>query len=264
MKTSTERQRELIRTVVLLRILSGRLGAVNHYQFAGRYDDLSDEPSTQASGKWRAYFNGERHISARTLKSLCKFFPDAGKLYQDGPSDLWLAMWGDVQELWPLCRTRYCTLGPSLDDRTWQSIEGEFQDEKTFGATLREFESELLLADAYGEALTLRHLTEAIALYRLHQFINSAAPSDVSGSGLYRCVRVCLDDEAVHRLLNSLVVYEFFASELAKVEVGRLEFEDSYRAASVAVEDIEAYTTNPRKFVSNNQRWNDLRFDWVG
>ena len=260
-RTHSEHLRGRIRTVTLMRELARRVGAENPHQFAGWFDKHTGM-ETQASGKWRLNFNGDRPLSPQQLQLLSRLDCDVPRLYDDGPADLWRALWGDVRDLWSLCRTRFSNFGPMLDDRIWSAIDDEFSDEKPFGSTLREFEGELLLADAYGEPLTLRYLTEAIALYRLHQHMNCIAPSDVDGAGAYRCVRMCLDDDVVRTELNLLGTLDLLAEQLADMELGRLTNERSYNAA-VAVKNKAEYVRSPRAFVSEDSRWMAQRFAWA-
>ena len=260
-RTTTEQLRGGMRAAALMHELARRVGAENPHQFAGRFDEHTGM-DTQSSGKWRLNFSGDRPLSPQQLQLLSRLDDDVACLHDDGPADLWRALWGDVHELWPLCRSRFCGVGPMLDDRTWVEIEDEFGDEKPFGFALREFEGELLLADAYGEPLTVRHLTEAIALYRLHQHMNSLAPSDVDGGGLYRCVRMCIDNATVQSELSQLGIRELLTAHLAGIERYRLENEKSYRAA-VAVDDFAGYVSNPRTFVSDDSRWEALDFAWA-
>lgn len=260
-RTKIEHSRGKMRTVALMRELAQRVGAENPHQFAGWFDKQTGV-ETQASGKWRLNFSGDRPLSPQQLQMLSRIDGDVAHLHCDGPADLWRALWGDVHELWPLCRNRFCDVGPMLDDRTWSEIEGEFGDEKTFGSALREFEGELLLADAYCAPLSVRHLTEVIALYRLHQHLNSIAPSDTDGIGAYRCVRMCLDDRIVQGELHRLGVGELLRDYLAEMEIGRLNAEPSYRAA-INVDSSAQWIINPRAVVSDNVRWQALAFDWV-
>jgi hypothetical protein len=250
-----------MRAVALLRWLARRVGAGNPHQFAGWFDQRTGM-DTQASGKWRLNFSGGRPLSAQQLQLLSRLDGDVVGLHSNGPADLWLALWGDVRVLWPLCRSRFCGVGPMLDDRTWSAVESEFDDEKTYGAALRNFEGELLIAYAYREPLTLRHLTEAVAFYRLHQYLNSIAPSDVDGVGSYRCVHMCMEDAAVRSELDQLGICGLLVSHVVDLELGRMEREPSYRAA-VAVDDVAAYARNPRAFVSDDSRWEALRFAWA-
>lgn len=261
-RTMTEQMRGRMRSVALMRELARRVAAENPHQFAGWFDKHTGM-DTQASGKWRLNFSGDRPLSPQQLQLLSRLDSDVPRLYDDGPADLWCALWGDARELWPLCRTRFSNDGPMLDDCIWSAIAAEFSDEKPFGSALREFEGELLLADAYREPLTLRHLTESIAFYRLHQHINSIARSDVDGVGTYRCVCMCLDDKAVRNELELLDIYELVANQLTSMELGRVESEAPYLAA-LAVSDLAGYVSKPQAIISSDSRWDALGFSWVG
>lgn len=260
-RTTTEQLRGGMRAVALMRELAKRVGAENPHQFAGWFDEHTGM-DTQASGKWRLNFSGDRPLSPQQLQLLSRLDGEVARLHSNGPAELWRALWGDVCELWSLCRSRFTNDGPMLDDRIWSAIEGEFVNEKPFGSALREFEGELLLADAYREPLTLRHLTEAIAFYRLHQRMNSLAPSEVDGVGLYRCVRMCLDDIDVLYKLSLLGIYADVVSELEDMEFWRLRRDKSCRMI-IATDDLADYVGNPRAFVTDDSRWESLNFDWV-
>lgn len=260
-RTMTEQMRGRMRAVALMRELSRRIGAENPHQFAGWFDERTGM-DTQASGKWRMNFSGDRPLSPQQLQLLSRLDGDLARLHGAGPADLWQALWGDVRELWSLCRTRFSNHGPMLDDRIWSAIGDAFSDEKPFSSALREFEGELLLADAYREPLTLRHLTESVAFYRLHQHMNSIAPSDVDGIGAYRSVCMCLDDTAVRNELELLGIYELVANQLTSMELDRFESEASYRAA-LGVHDLAGYISNPQAMISADSRWDALRFAWA-
>lgn len=260
-RTKIEHSRGRMRTVALMRELAQRVGTENPYQFAGWFDKRTGM-ETQASGKWRLNFSGDRPLSPQQLRLLSHLDADVLRLYVDGPADLWRALWGDAVVLWSLIRSRFTGVGPNLDDRTWLAIENEFTTERPFGATLRNFEGDLLLTDAYRKPLSFRHLTEAIALYRLHQHLNSIAPSDVDGVGAYRCIRMCLDDRIVQNELHRLGVNELLRDHLVEMEAGRLEAEPSYRAA-VNVDSSVQWVRNPCAVVSDDTRWHALAFDWI-
>ncbi|MEB0134561.1 hypothetical protein QN362_04360 [Actimicrobium sp. CCC2.4] len=260
-RTTTEQVRGKMRAVALLSELARRVGAENPHQFAKWFDEQSGM-NTQMSGKWRLNFSGKQPLSPQQLQLLSRRDGDVARLHKNGPAELWRALWGAVCELWPLCRSRFTNDGPMLNDHIWSAVEGEFVNEKPFGSALREFEGELLLADAYREPLTLRHLTEAIAFYRLHQHINSLAPSEVDGVGLYRCVRMCLDDIGVFYKLTLLGIYDDVASELEDMEFWRLR-RDKSRRMIIAADDLADYVGNPRAFVTDDSRWESLNFDWA-
>lgn len=271
MNTAASTQQESIRTTVLMHQMACRIGTPDHQQFASAYDvAFPDMCSTLASRKWRAYFEGEkgkRPLKPELLENFCALWAEAGQLYRDGPSDLWLAMWGDERKLWRLCRTRCVANGPDYDDHLWRAIESVFTERTTFGEALREFEGSVLMAEAYNHSLSIRYLTEAIAFYRLHRFMNGAAPLDVDGKGAYRCVRICLDNQGVRWALDSLTfgisnIYGLLVNELAVIEAGRLVHERSYRG-TIAVDDLAAYVAHPQAVISDDERWIALNFNWA-
>lgn len=168
-----------LRTRGMLNVLMRRIGCANINQFGAWVNRESERlgwKDTQSSNKWYKLDEGEfTYRPTKPIQMLSQLFRDAEHIYEDGPANLWRSLWGNAADptvLWPLCRTRFSSDGPWLDEITWEQIEAEFLNERTFRATIREFEGELLLALEYGEPLTLNHLTEAIALYRLHQATN--------------------------------------------------------------------------------------------
>lgn len=194
MKTTAERQREITRSKALVHMLRDRMGETSVYGFAGRYDGLMQGASnTQDSKKWRPVFSGKQPLTARTLASLSELFPDAAQLHQDGPADLWRAMWGTLEE----------SRAVVADDlNAWRS----------FDVALAEFEADLLLAESYTEPLTLQHLAKAVALHRLHHDLLG-----LDGGGTCRCVRRCLDDENVQAALRRLAVLDEVRANLAVI-----------------------------------------------
>lgn len=194
MKTTMELQRELTRSKALMHLLRDRMGVVSVYEFAGRYDDLQPGASnTQDSKKWQPIFGGKQRLTARSMASLSELFPDAAKLHQDGPANLWRAMWGALEELRSVV----------ADDLTAR---------KSFDLALAEFEADLLLAESYGEALSLEHLAKAIALHRLHHDLLGLDRAETCW-----CVRRCIDDESVQAALRQFAVLDDVRAELAAV-----------------------------------------------
>ncbi len=241
-------------------------------------------PDTQFSNKWYHLLRGSfKKPPLDVVSMLCRLFPEAEALYHDGPANLWRALWGDASDptvLWPLCHTRFCNLGPWHDDVTWRELEAEHLNERTFGETLRAFEGELLWAEVYKEPLTLGHLTEAIALYRLHRTINRLAVSDVNGSGAYRCVRRCLNDLDIRSELYSYARperkrrapmsppddepsgFELVRDELVEMEIHRLTTESSY-LASVGIQSHQVwpYSDDPIPWTETDALWDLLNLD---
>ena len=194
MKTTAERQREITRSKALVHLLRDRLGETSVYGFAGRYDELMQGASnTQDSKKWQPIFSGRQPLTARALVSLSELFPDATKLHQDGPANLWRSMWGTLDDL-------RCVLTDDL--KVWQS----------FDVVLAEFEADLLLAENASEPLTLLQLAKAVALHRVHHGLLG-----LDGAGTCRCVRLCLDDTSVQAELGRLGVLGDVRVELAAI-----------------------------------------------
>ncbi len=193
-----ERQRKITRSKALVHLLRERVGETSIYGFAEKYDALvSPIKPTQGQGGngWQALFNGLRPLSGSRLKSLSavSVWSDAENLYQDGPADLWRAMWGSPDELRAV-------------------VAGELKTWRSFDVTLAEFEADLLLAEIYREPLALQYLAKAIALHRLHHDLLG-----LDGAGTCRCVRCCLDDEDIREELSGLGVLDAVRADLAVV-----------------------------------------------
>lgn len=214
--TTTDRRRGGMRAAATLHRLSTSLGVHNPHQFARHFDAITGM-DTQASGKWRQCFSAERGLSAQQLRLLSNVHADAVTLHEAGPSDLWHALWGDERTLWQLCRTRLDSNGPMVDDSAWSAVARQSAQAQPFEATIVEFEAEMLLAEAYGAPLTLRHLTEAVALHRLCGALNVLAIVNVDGAGVVRCLRLCLADTSVQLELSRLGVLRGVRQELANV-----------------------------------------------
>lgn len=247
-----ERRREIARTRALMCMLSFRVGARSYYEFAGLYDDMrpddSGESGSQGSGKWRPYFNGQRPLSGKLKRSLFDLFSGAEALYVDGPSDLWKALWGSAEKTATACRTRYCRLGPEIDDRTWKLIRDEIEcdeQERLLSDVISIFAEDISLAHQHGEPLTLRHLTEAIALYRLHWFIDDLTRSDARIERLYPCIYLCLNDRNIACELRKIDALDMVRDEMTELEVRRLAGERYRKAVGIEKHQIYAYAGDP-------------------
>ena len=197
MKSNAERRRQIARSGALLRTLSKREGTTSVYGFAEKYDALASPMNpTRDQGKngWQALFNGTRPVSASRLRTLSSVeaWSDAIDLFENGPANLWKAMWGPCEQL-------RLVIADELDE--WRS----------FDQAVAEFEGELLLAHEYGVPLTLVHLAKAIALYRLQSDILGLGDSVVSDG-----VAQCLRNEVVQTEMERLGVRQTVNKELAK------------------------------------------------
>ena len=195
-KSTAERRRQIARSMALLRTLSKREGTTSVYGFAEKYDALASPMNpTRDQGKngWQALFNGTRPVSASRLRALSSVeaWSDAINLFENGPANLWKAMWGPCEQLRLV-------------------IADELAEWRSFDQTVAEFEGELLLAHEYGAPLTLVHLAKAIALYRLQSDILGLGDSVVSDG-----VAQCLRNEVVQTEMECLGVRQTVDDELA-------------------------------------------------
>ncbi|MDE1181488.1 hypothetical protein [Paraburkholderia sp.] len=260
-----------VRTRTMLVMLMQFLRCANVNQFGAWVNARSERlgwPDTQYSNKWYQLFDGKiKRPPVGVVRMLEQLFGRAEKYYHDGPANLWRALWGDARDsniLWKLCRTRIERDSNWTDDFSWRYIEAKSTKEKTFRQTLFDFEVDLLCAieSPSGVELTLRHLTEAVALYRLHRALNHLAVSDVDGVGAYRCVVCCLEDNEISSKLRDYGAYDFVRSELEALEYDRLTTEQLY-LASVGIErhEVLEYARNPLQFIDNEARWKALGLD---
>ncbi|SAK41867.1 hypothetical protein AWB79_00499 [Caballeronia hypogeia] len=260
-----------LQTRTLIRVLTKRIGRKNVNQFGDWVNCESVRlgwKDTQSSNKWAKLDSGKfKNPPVKPIQMLSQLFDDAESVYINGPANLWQALWGDATDpnvLWPLCRTRFASCGPWIDEPTWEAIKSEYNDERTFLETMRAFEGELLFALKCKEPITLNHLTESIALYRLHQITNTLTVSNVDGVGAYRCIRHCLDDVHLWHELHSYGAFRLINDELIDMEINRLAAERSYRT-SIGIDRhlIQMYADDPLPWIEDDDRWRMLNFPWA-
>jgi len=261
-----------LRTRALIKTLMQTVGCTNPNQFGAWINRESERlgwPDTQSSNKWYHLLKDDlKRPPVDVLRILGQLFPNAENLYHDGPANLWRALWGDARDpnaLWPLCRTRLHDDGPWCSETIWNEVEANIGFlQTTFRETIREFEGQLLFSTACKNNLTLNHLTEAIALYRLHQTINCLAISDIDGVGAYRCVHICLSDLEIQFQLNRFDGYHIVRDELVKMEIDRLTTEQSYfESVGIQRHQMMLYAMDPLQWINDDTRWNSLNLDWA-
>lgn len=242
-RSKREELRGGMRSASLMHQLASRLGAKNPYHFARLFDDETGL-DTKWTGKWRKNFNGEKPLSEGQLRLLSCLDPSVTRLHAEGPSNLWTALWGDVSDLWPLCRARYCSV---FDDRLWSQIDSEFEfsNERSRHGALQVLEDEITAAEDYGEPLFLSHFTESIMLYRLFGHANIASP-DVPGVWAYRCIHRCLDSIDIWYELEQLGIFHGVQQEVTGMEICRLGSESRYRdELGLEMHQIALYADDP-------------------
>lgn len=265
-----------------------RVGAENTNQFASWFDSetrhwskrpqrraKSSEavqlPETQNQKKWYRIIEGRQAVSERSLSELRRLFPDAKNYFFSGHSRLFEAMWGDIDELWDIASfTGHSLELPGLGslNHTPQLIDPHTLEtwvdaSLPFTEALYNFECSLYGRLQFGESLTIRDLSEAIALYRIHIAISRLCLTD--GVGAYRCVRMCLDSEDVAANLKSLGahrakidIFEAVSTELLHAERFRLRSEPAYQM-SIGVDTTDHYAVNPFAYCSHEARMQTLR-----
>ncbi|WP_027776748.1 hypothetical protein [Paraburkholderia caledonica] len=263
--------------------LMRRTGSANPNQFAQWFDEATaswadvDVPSrkpskkikqvtaTKDQKKWYPIIRGEQALSPKGLAQLSKLFPDAGQYFLEGPGRLWEALWGPVHQLWSIAASiGYDT--PYRPDPEIDAGEAFTGPDLSFEESLYNFECSLLLRDRrfLDEEIELRDLADSIALYRLHQVVNSVGATD--GVGAYRCVRMCMDAAELwdqfdaFNTFSAFCVYGAINRELVDMEIRRLKYEPSYRkSVGVSAADIERYAKWPGAFCSEEERMDVLR-----
>lgn len=164
--------------------LSGHLGCWGgSHRFSVAYD-LATGSQTAIDKRWLRCFQGQVALAPKAVEKLAVAFPayPVQRMYRDGPSGLWQALWGDLSEF---------SAGVLADDLA------AFGD---FGQAMHEFEADTLLVDAYGlldPELTIGHLARAVAYSRLQAGLFGLDPS---GMALVACR--CLDSLRVQTELG--------------------------------------------------------------
>ncbi|CAB3799636.1 hypothetical protein LMG28688_04966 [Paraburkholderia caffeinitolerans] len=262
--------------------LMRRTGSANPNQFAQWFDEATaswtgeEAPSrkpnkrikqvtaTKEQKKWYRIVRGQQALSPKGLKQLSKLFPDAPQYFLEGPDRLWQALWGPVDQLWTICSCVVYDM-PYRPDPEVDPGELFTSPELSFEESLYNFECSLLLRRRQfrDEEIELRDLAESIALYRLHNAVNSLGATD--GVGAYRCVRMCMDAVELwdqfdaFNTFSSFCVYGAINGELTEMEIRRLKYEPSYRkSVGVSLADIEHYAKWPRDFCSEEDRMETL------
>jgi len=178
MKNSLSRRQEILKTKFFVRYIGYRLGAESPYKLALLFDShFPDLSSTQASGKWSGYWTGQRALSHSRkdfFKHVCEWQPGMDVVYENGPANLWLALWGPVHVLWALVAPQ------SPDEDTVSVPRADHLDQLANDLRLRVE----VLED--GDCLNaLAHLAEAVALLRLMHSVrqDSSPPRTISAVG---------------------------------------------------------------------------------
>ncbi|MFU3618238.1 hypothetical protein [Pseudomonas paraeruginosa] len=204
-RNTRELHQNQIRSTALMHELMWRTGSTNPHQFAGWLDQLTHS-NTQDSGKWRANFAGARPLSKNQLDALSQIFTDAHSHYQNGPCDLWRALWGETSDFIACIRSH-----PKSSPQMPFSVS--------------EQAVQLSIITAAENDISFADFVRAIALYQLRKETEPFARIDGIGLNLtgtvWRDIQSCLKESKVIAELDRLGLKRQVTAELEKLEAER-------------------------------------------
>lgn len=230
---------------------------------------LYKRANTAESNRWVPSFKGRTALQREQLDLLQELFSDAHDFYSRGPSNLWIAMWGDLHLLWPLCKTRAEIMAHFKTEDYWKYERPHKESETDICEALRLFEGEIMLAtETNYHDLPIGYLVEAIALYRLHSHTSELLTLATNGIGAYRTIYQCLFNAEIAATLLRLDILENIKNELTTMEIRKIQSNKLYCEALGFIyppseEAAMKYARDPLSIQPNQERWEELRFDWV-
>ncbi|MES9813170.1 MAG: hypothetical protein ABW159_09890 [Candidatus Thiodiazotropha sp.] len=216
--TSMERQRSCTRTISLMNMLSSSIGAKSVNNFAKLFDEAFSRfegeeglkgVDTESSRFWYPFFYGERPITDKQLDRLLCMDDQVKTLFSEGPSKLWVAMWGDVSELIAIIRD----YNKSLSHMPLHFIT------KQVSRAIRDIDK--------GNRM-LVDFVWSISFYRLINEVQPEALVDVENypatqaSCAWNLIDMCMNDDLVESELDALGIRIQVIDELSKHELERM------------------------------------------
>jgi hypothetical protein len=219
-KSSTERLRDRVRTLVMLNELFIRVDSVNNVnQFSSWFDRKMRRLhpgrawETAVNNKWRKNFSGKAALTADSIDWLSELFPDAAKLFESGPGKLWQALWKPASlpdDLWNLY---------DAEDTPWGS--------GYYSGAFEALQIKVYCSYDFDEPLNEEDLGRALVLMRLNEQFGIGSPSD--GVDLYLCVKALLADIGIK--YASFGVFHEIVDYLAEKEHRKIGGDWRYRKA---------------------------------
>jgi hypothetical protein len=216
--TSVELQRSCIRTIALMNTSSKIVGAKSINNFSRIFDDTfsnlerdecKDGVNTEYRNTWYPFFRGERPITDKQLKRLICIEGQVDLLCNEGPSKLWIAMWGDVSDLIEIIRD-YNT---SLSQMPFHYITKQVPR---------------LIRDIADGGRVIVDLVWAISYYRYLKEMQPSVLVDVENypvtqaSCAWVLLESCMNDSFVASELDVLGIRTQVTSELSAKEIERM------------------------------------------
>lgn len=230
---------------------------------------LHNRANTAENNRWIASFKGRTALQAEQLDLLQELFGDAHDFYYKGPSNLWIALWGEPDELWSLCKTKLNTDAHFLEDSDWKEIISSKNNELDICEALRIFEGEVMLAtESNFQDLPFGYFVEAIALYRLHSYASKIFKLNSDGIGAYRSLFQCALNADTKITLFFLGIFSDIKEELISMEIEKIKANKNYcintgLSYPPSEDAARKYAMDPLAAHPNLDRWDDLKFDWV-
>jgi hypothetical protein len=206
--TVNDYRKSCIRTVSVMNQLAIKIGANNPNHFSRIFDEVTGE-DTQSSGLWRQNFSGKRPLSDKQLDRLLCIDAQVKKLYIEGPSKLWVAMWGDVSDLIEIIRD-YNT---NFSQMPFHFITKQVP---------------YLIRDVADGGRVLGDLVWAISYYRYLKEMQPSVLVDIENypviqaSCAWVLLESCINDSSVASELNVLGIRAQVTNELSAQELERM------------------------------------------
>lgn len=247
--------RNRLRTKALMLELGRRTASPTPQKFACWFDKTIKERrphlnvDTSESNRWRPSFNGKSALQSSQLELLQELFSDAVEFYQNGPSGMWIALWGDIEVLKPLCKTHL-----EDDAHYTQDEKINWSNHPNQTLSLKESINKFIeIADFeihLNDGIALEFLSEAIALHRLqaHAAINNY--STTNNIELYRTIFRLINNTTISRNLTELGILNEIKEETALLEIRPLTKIPTYweKAGFLrrpSAEQAKVYSLNP-------------------
>jgi hypothetical protein len=225
----TRLYRGRLKTKALVHELALRVNASSPDMFALWFDQkmrdkgLDRRANTAESNRWNVSFKGRAALQAEQLELLQELFTDASDFHQKGPSCLWTALWGEIDSLWPLCKTRIDTDAHYKNESAWEKEFRHNYSNLDLGESLKLFNHEIQILVQVGDDDTpIGYLTEAIALYRIYTHTQKALNPNPNSTEAYKNIFLCLQRTKIGAKLLNLGILDFVTEEIAEMEVSNI------------------------------------------
>lgn len=263
----TRLYRGRLKTKALVHELAQRVNASSPDIFALWFDQkmrdkgLDRRANTAESNRWNVSFKGRAALQAEQLELLQELFTDARDFHQKGPSWLWTALWGEIDSLWPLCKTRIDIDAHYKDEIAWEKESRHNYSNLDLNESLKVLNHEIqILVQVGDDDIPIGYLTEAIAIYRLYTHTHKTLNPNSNSTEAYRNIFLCLQRTKIGAKLSKLGILDFVSEEIAGLEVSNILSSIDY-CESIGFnrvpskEEARAYADNPLEWWLSENTW---------